>query len=340
MDFIRKPIDDTRVEHKEGLIEIHRLCLAFLKCYCKRDKSIQRMIFDQLDELLEIEGAEGELGECVAELFSGNEELALKVKEEQIRKLVVILGRVHIFQILKALNAIARVGFYPIKRNQNLIIKHLMLHRKETVLYVDKDDKSRAYRLDLMRQATVKLTNKGDCDPDIFIRAMYHQFLIRTIATCAEGENKYIESMCQNIFTINDLFEVLEDPLIYKDFKRPYLRFLIWVYFNTGHETVHPSLVNISHDPKIWKLIQEVTRATDEIAGGNLRTMNSVTPLNKVYIFEGAVPFFISFFDKYYQSDASLDRDIPEHVAIREKVFDGNYLVSLLLLLLLLIFSL
>jgi len=71
-------------------------------------------------------------------------------------------------------------------------------------------------------------------DPVEFAKAMYHQFQVRTLATCAEGENRFIESVCQNIFSLDDLFEVLLDPGIHMDFKRPYLRFLLWAYLATA----------------------------------------------------------------------------------------------------------
>jgi hypothetical protein len=84
-----------------------------------------------------------------------------------------------------------------------------------------------------MRMATIK-KNGGQMDPAEFTKAMYHQFQVRTLATCAEGENRFIESMCQNIFSLDDLFEVLGDPAIHMDFKRPYLRFLLWAYLATA----------------------------------------------------------------------------------------------------------
>ena len=36
----------------------------------------------------------------------------------------------------------------------------------------------------------------------------YHISLVRMLATCCEGDNRFIESMCQNIFRAKDLFPV------------------------------------------------------------------------------------------------------------------------------------
>jgi len=63
--------------------------------------------------------------------------------------------------------------------------------------------------------------------------ALYHLHQTKTLATCAEGENRFIESMCQNIFSVDDIFEVLCDPTIHAAFKEPYLGFFLWVYLST-----------------------------------------------------------------------------------------------------------
>jgi len=63
------------------------------------------------------------LGLCIGEIFKENEELALKVKESTIQKLVILLGQHKIYQFLLALNGIARVEYYPLRRNQNFVIK-------------------------------------------------------------------------------------------------------------------------------------------------------------------------------------------------------------------------
>ena len=43
----------------------------------------------------------------------------------------------------------------------------------------------------------------------------YHVALVRMLATCCEGDNRFIESMCQNIFRAKDLFPV--SMLIHKN---------------------------------------------------------------------------------------------------------------------------
>ena len=47
----------------------------------------------------------------------------------------------------------------------------------------------------------------------------YHVALVRMLATCCEGDNRFIESMCQNIFRAKDLFPVRIVPV-----HQPYTR--------------------------------------------------------------------------------------------------------------------
>jgi len=145
MEILRKPFTLAVKEQKDELIEIRKMCFRLLQRYCRKEQTIKTRLFEMLDELLAVEGAEEEMAECVAELFLKNEELALKISEAQVKTIVALLGKFHIHQLLKALNAIARVGFYPLKRNQNFVVKHLMQARKTTILYVDSAD--RQFRL-------------------------------------------------------------------------------------------------------------------------------------------------------------------------------------------------
>ena len=44
--------------------------------------------------------------------------------------------------------------------------------------------------------------------PEFGHKFLYHVRLVRMLATCCEGDNRFIHSMCQSIFTLDELFEV------------------------------------------------------------------------------------------------------------------------------------
>ena len=60
-----------------------------------------------------------------------------------------------------------------------------------------------------------------------------------------QGENRFIESVCQTIFSIDDLAEVLNDNTINNNLKRPFLRFLLWVYLNTAGNMVESGAIDL-----------------------------------------------------------------------------------------------
>ena len=69
-----------------------------------------------------------------------------------------------------------------------------------------------------------------------------------------QGENRFIESICQTIFSIDELLEIITDVNIDNNLKRPYLRFLLWVYLNTAGGMVDSGSADVPHDR--WERIR------------------------------------------------------------------------------------
>jgi hypothetical protein len=319
MEIFRKPVDIGLKEKYAGLIEIRKSCFVFLKLFCRKNRYVQSRLFVQLDELLHVEGAERELGLMIAEMFADNEELAMKFREEHIKKLVELLAKHQYHELWIALNAIARIGFFPLKRNQNFVIKYLMQNRDRTILYVDKKDTD--YRIHLMHQGTIQ-KNGGKIDPVEFSKAMYHQFQMRTLATCAEGENRLIEAMLQNIMSLDQVFHVLSDDKIHFDFKRPYLRFLIWVFLATAAGKSDSGVTDVQYDPRLWDLCEDVINRVTEIGKKDLSTLSVKSPMDSVYLFEAAFTFFATFYERYYTPSPDLQKKISSHEDITKRIFD------------------
>ena len=316
LDVLAKPVDMSMRSKYTGLIDIRKKCFVFLKMFCRKNRAVQDIIFIHFDKLLLVEGAERELGLLIAEMFDGNESLAMKLREEHVGRLVVLLAEHQVMEIWVAINAVVRIDSFPIKRNQNFAVKHLMQNREKTILLTSKAES--AARCELMMKATAA---KKDGKPDLSLisqaeydRAMYHQFQTRTIATCAEGENKFIESMCQNIYSLDDLFEVLENPKIAFEFKRPYLRFLLWVYLATSSGASNPEVTDIALEKRTWNVAVDIRERVIEIGKKDLATMAVVSPMDIVYLFEAAVPFFTYFFQRYYNRGPELDAAIFEAI--------------------------
>ena len=53
----------------------------------------------------------------------------------------------------------------------------------------------------------------------------YHLRLVALMAACAEGDSKYIESMCHTIFDVDEILGVLNNKKVPNLDKAAYLRF-------------------------------------------------------------------------------------------------------------------
>jgi hypothetical protein len=55
----------------------------------------------------------------------------------------------------------------------------------------------------------------------------YHHRLVSLLATCAQGNNRYIESLCQTILGLDEVLEVLSSTHIPHDEKATYLQLVL-----------------------------------------------------------------------------------------------------------------
>ena len=55
------------------------------------------------------------------------------------------------------------------------------------------------------------------------------------LASCAVGENASTESVCCTVYTLDEVLQVIVNPNIKLYRKRPFFRFLTWVYVNVEH---------------------------------------------------------------------------------------------------------
>ena len=66
------------------------------------------------------------------------------------------------------------------------------------------------------------------------------------LASCAEGENSGTESVCCTIYTMEELIKIIGHDGIALYRKRPFTRFLVWVYMNVGKDRISKKAQQIS----------------------------------------------------------------------------------------------
>lgn len=85
-------------------------------------------------------------------------------------------------------------------------------------------------------------------EPDNSI--ILQQLLMMTdlLASCAVGANSATESVCCTVYSLEELIEVITHDFVPLHRKRPFMRFLVWVYMNAGQERVTGDTLNIARN--------------------------------------------------------------------------------------------
>ncbi|XP_065834186.1 inositol 1,4,5-trisphosphate receptor type 3-like isoform X2 [Oscarella lobularis] len=257
-DILEKEIDIDRKEY-EGLREVFRKCFSLLQALARGNAVVQQRLYSRLDRLLTIRGAEAQMANALAEVFTGNQEMCMRIRNYQVQKIVGLLAlhQQDASEFLDLLNAVVKIEELdlPLKRNQGFVMIAINQQRSKVCGILESSE----------AETRKSLLEEGDMSSP---KLNYLLRLVDLLATCAEGENRFIESMCQNIFSIPELFEVLLNPDIIVACKRPYLRFFIWVYLNTASGQVESGAGDMDHDPDMWKFLDLVSRALGEIKTG------------------------------------------------------------------------
>ncbi|OWF52185.1 Inositol 1,4,5-trisphosphate receptor type 3 [Mizuhopecten yessoensis] len=329
--ILTQEIDVKLLEQYSGQRKIFQKTFTLLKLMARSNKLVQGRLFDRLDMLLSKEGAGPELAEALTEVFTGNSNTCMKISGTQVMKVMGIVAkqRENVPQFLDLLNAIVKVEELdlPLKRNQGFVMQYFMQFRSDVAFVIDQDENA--------REKTLTENNHKDLQ--------YLIAMVDMLATCAEGENRFIESICQTIFKIPELLRILNNKKITDNLKRPFLRFFIWVYLNTAGGMIESGAGDLPHDTAMWEYLNglnETLRDTTEFIKTDPNTVKLLlkrppakwVPLhirlqsdkgsNKQelvrgtlhYLFDGVMPFLQIFCRNYYQPDASMFPSEPQHL--------------------------
>ena len=85
-------------------------------------------------------------------------------------------------------------------------------------------------------------------EPDESTKLQQLLMMTDLLASCAEGENSGTESVCCTVYSLEELVEILSHDGIPLYRKRPFTRFLVWVYMNSGKENATENTRNITQN--------------------------------------------------------------------------------------------
>lgn len=235
----------------QGVLDIFKACLGLLRELARKNEVVQQALFDRLDFLMKIPCCEQEIGLALCEVFRYNESLCLQVSPHTIRALMAMLARnsIHAPSIIQVFLTLVTVTDkeQPIKRNQILVIKALTEYRKEVLepAFLDDEDNREFLhlRFDLLSSGS---DEKGNPWPmpaygqhigkekggTLWTQEEldYNIWLVDLLASCGRGGGRYVESVLQATFSVEQLLQLFNEENTALIHKRPYIRFLVYVH--------------------------------------------------------------------------------------------------------------
>ena len=262
-------------------------CFDFLRALAVGFNTVQEKLMGTFDTLLRVVAADEDdvttpifacrpwelpcwqesLGNLIAQIFTGCRKTCMQIRPAQVQQILDLL-QVHLLHaptLLDAIDAICKVEEYnlPLKRNQQMTMKTLMLHKETLVNVAYIDDYSQGT---MNEKRTQMLRESHDSSTSHGARLLrFHLSLVSLLATTCEGENRDIESICRSIFSLSDLTKTIADPAIPPARKAPYIKYLLWVYLNAAATPAESGADSIETDEDLTLLVAFATVAKDHI---------------------------------------------------------------------------
>ncbi|XP_078335085.1 inositol 1,4,5-trisphosphate-gated calcium channel ITPR2-like [Crassostrea virginica] len=328
-DILTQDIDSKLLTQYGGMQDIFKKTLHLLKLLARENERVQLHLFERIDILLDVRIVESDLAIALKEVFMGNANTCLKVSPRQIQKIVFRASEMQdrAPEFLDLLGMIVKVTGtnLTLKRNQAYVMKYIMQNYKKV-----------AYVLDLpLDEKELILTSASRLST-----LRYYLSLLELLSLCAEGENMFIESLCQTILPMDDLLWVLNNPNVDNVYKKPFLACLHHVYLKNGSNGVETSAGEMPHHEDLWDYMSnlsiEMNRLTDGIKEDpdkiaiHLKTapersgaasapdFESAAYGSVLYFLEAVLPFLEAFYrDFYFPDQAAHGNEIDEtdHIA-------------------------
>lgn len=73
-------------------------------------------------------------------------------------------------------------------------------------------------------------------------------YQLQIIFVIFQGENRFIESMCQTILSVDELLWIMNHPEIDNNLKKPFMKYFLWVYLKTAGSAVESGAGDLPHD--------------------------------------------------------------------------------------------
>uniref|UniRef100_A0A1I8IDC1 Inositol 1,4,5-trisphosphate receptor n=1 Tax=Macrostomum lignano TaxID=282301 RepID=A0A1I8IDC1_9PLAT len=252
-DILSTETDVQLTEKYHETVGVLRKAVRLMKALTIRYEDVQNQVFNNLDSMLRVRLVEPDLALALKEVFVNNQELCLKILPRQISRIVGLVAenQERAPEFLELLSAIVKVEGpgLALKRNQTLVMKYIMQNYSKVGYVLEQcTTKDRMEVLNGNRGAS---------------HCQYLISLVDLLATCAEGENRYIESLCQTIISVEEILCILNDPNVENHLKKPFLRYMFYAYMKTSGSTAENRSPDIIQDRLVWEYVRHLTLEFD-----------------------------------------------------------------------------
>eukprot|EP00127_Corallochytrium_limacisporum_P000736 Clim_evm22s25 gene=Clim_evmTU22s25 len=86
----------------------------------------------------------------------------------------------------------------------------------------------------------------------------FHLAAVGLLATCAKGENRFIESVVTGLVELEDVLDVLCHPEIPPECKIPYFQLMRWAFLESAVDADDTGLADLQENPKFWRLVSGI----------------------------------------------------------------------------------
>jgi hypothetical protein len=283
--------DDLRPTHVTRLQDALAACLDFLGELALDNPGMQQLLFQEMSGLLANVNTRpphvaAALARALTRVF--DEPLnRIQVRESHVEQVVVLTCNLFMAgHPVADLNHLLRRmaekhGDTFMSTTHALIIRKLMQHEANILRLLQ--------------------APPPEADAVPVLRAFYFS-LIALLATLSEGENEFVESMCQRFFSVDDLLSMLVRlPGADAAARSALLAFLDTVYLST--HCVAPSRHPIT-DVRIWDVLATATNSLVSLAA---RAAHAPPTAEDVDHLDVAVDFLFSFFSLHYQKPGAAE---------------------------------
>ncbi|CAH1800294.1 unnamed protein product [Owenia fusiformis] len=305
--------------------------LKLLRGLVKGNDEIQNKVFKKLGQLLEIPHVESQLAVTLKQVFVANQQICIKVVPQQIKSIIQLVcqHRQNAPEFLYLLAAIVKVEGLDLclKRNQSIVMKYLMMNYSKIFYMFEKPYEEREKIL-MNKSGPVKLR--------------YLIGLVDLLSTCAEGESRYIESLCQSILPLDEILLVLNNPDVQCHLKRSFLQYMLNVYMNSGSSIIESGAAELSHQDSLWSYLTELCSQIDSMSEAvkstdreELKSMLKLHPSHRMkdtenitnaalhdklwFMLDGAMPFLRTFYSNFFSADVDnyeAEIEVTERIAL------------------------